>query len=187
MPFDFQKIYDQQALSYSDFLAKNASERDLQKWSLVYDRVQFSNSQRQMVEGFVREMHLLVMAGTWCGDCAVQCPIIQKIGEANPRLHVRFIDRDANLELAAELTICGAPRIPQTMMFDEDFNPISRVGEKTLSQYRVLAARLAGASCGTGLITDQERNTVTQEWCDQFEYAQHILRLSPRLRERHGD
>jgi hypothetical protein len=72
-------------------------------------------------------------------------------------------------------------------MMDEDFNPVSRVGEKTLSQYRQLHARLAGASCGTGLANQADIDTTTREWLEQFEYAQLVLRLSPRLRERHKD
>ena len=31
------------------------------------------------------------------------------------------------------------------------------------------------------------RSAVVQEWLDQFERVQCILRLSPRLRQKHGD
>jgi hypothetical protein len=46
-----------------------------------------------------------------------------------------------------------------------------------------------GASCPTGLVLsgDPLPAQVTQEWLNEFERAQWILRLSPRLRQKHGD
>jgi hypothetical protein len=47
----------------------------------------------------------------------------------------------------------------------------------------------AGASCPTGLVAPGDRllAEVTQDWLDEFERVQWLLRLSPRLRRLHGD
>ena len=47
----------------------------------------------------------------------------------------------------------------------------------------------AGPSCPTGLVIpgDTLLSQVRQDWLNEFERAQWILRLSPRLRQIHGD
>jgi hypothetical protein len=47
----------------------------------------------------------------------------------------------------------------------------------------------AGPACPTGLVIpgDSLLSQVTEEWLDEFERVQWLLRLSPRLRQKHGD
>ena len=63
------------------------------------------------------------------------------------------------------------------------------MADRTLSTYRRLAAEQLGPACPTGLVppTAEATSLVTAEWLAEFERAQLILRLSPRLRARHGD
>jgi len=47
----------------------------------------------------------------------------------------------------------------------------------------------AGPSCPTGIVAsgDPLLAQVTQDWLNEFERVQWLLRLSPRLRKIHGD
>ena len=47
----------------------------------------------------------------------------------------------------------------------------------------------AGEGCATGLVksNDPVQTQVVQNWLDEFERVQCMLRLSPRLRKLHGD
>ena len=74
-------------------------------------------------------------------------------------------------------------------MMAEDYEPVSVIGDRTLSRYRAIAARQFGASCdipGT-VIPEREFNDTLQEWLNEFERVQLLLRLSARLRQKHGD
>ena len=75
------------------------------------------------------------------------------------------------------------------VFLSEDGHEAARYGERTLSTYRRLAAEQLGPACPTGLVppTDDATRLATAEWLGEFERAQLILRLSPRLRQRHGD
>ena len=55
--------------------------------------------------------------------------------------------------------------------------------------YRQLAAQLGGEACATGLVskTDPVGVQVVQDWLNEFERVQLMLRLSARLRQKHGD
>src|SRR5690606_23611235 len=137
-----------------------------------------------------RRMPVFCLAGAWCGDCVHQCPILDHIAAANPdRIEVRYLDRDARPELADALRINGGRRVPTVVFLSEDFQEVARFGDRTLARYRRLAADQLGPSCPTGLVPPaaEELAAVTAEWVDQFERAQLILRLSGRLREKHGD
>ncbi len=52
-----------------------------------------------------------------------------------------------------------------------------------------MTATAGGAACPSGLIGpgDELLAAVVQDWLDEFERVQLILRTSGRLREKHGD
>src|SRR5436305_1023845 len=60
---------------------------------------------------------------------------------------------------------------------------------RPLSTYRRLAAEQLGPACPTGLVppSGDALAQVAAEWLDEFERAQLLLRLSPRLRRLHDD
>ncbi len=177
------------ALGY-DAYVKSGKPAHIENWSKVLERAALTGPQRGLVESFVRRMNVLVLSGTWCGDCVQQCPILRRIEEANPgRVAVRFLDRDEHRDLSDPVMICGGLRVPTVIFLNEDFEFCGLLGDRTLSRYRALAARQLGPSCplpGAPLAQD-ELNASTQDWVDEFERVQLLLRLSPKLRERYGD
>jgi len=176
------------AHSYDDFLTKYATDEQARRWQASADAVRLNDRQRQMFGEMNRTMHVLCMAGAWCGDCVEQCPIFRRFELQSSAIRLRFVDRDADSELRQAWMICGAPRVPQTLIMNEDFEPLAWGGDRTLAKYRHLATHQLGAACPTGLVIDQELSVaVTDEWSFTFERAHLIARLSPRLRTRHGD
>lgn len=176
--------------TYQDFLGHYADEGQERRWDAVYESVALTEAQRSLLQAFIREMKVLVLAGTWCGDCVNQCPIFERFAEATDRLRVHYFDRDDNADLAGELVICGAPRVPAVLFLSEDDHVCGRYGDRTLSKYRRMAATLTGAACPSGISTTQEELllvSVVQEWLNEFERIQLMLRTSGRLRELHGD
>src|SRR5436305_2712598 len=141
----FDKFAD--ALPYADFMSKYGNDAYEAKWRATYDQVTLTPAQRELLGKFKREMNVLVLAGAWCGDCAGQCPIFERFAEAAPVLKVRYLDRDAHPEVQAELQINGGNRVPAVVFFSEDGHEVARYGERTLSQYRSMAAKAVGAVC----------------------------------------
>ena len=176
------------ALPYDDFLARFATERQASDWNAAKAELTLSDAQNERLDTFPREMHVLVLAGAWCGDCVSQCPIFEAFADRCDKLHIRYVDRDADPELAGLMTTCGAARVPSVAFLSEDGHLCGRYGDKTLAKYRDLASQLAGDVCSTGFNEPAElRAAVVDEWLDQFERIQWMLRLSGRLRNLHGD
>jgi thiol-disulfide isomerase/thioredoxin len=186
--YDFAAQFEA-GLPYEQFLSKHGSEEHRRRWAEFEARVKLSEAQRALVAGFPREMKVLCLAGAWCGDCVNQCPIFEHFARLNPRIQVRYFDRDTHPELAAELQVCGGARVPVVVFVSEDGFEVSRFGDRTLAKYRQLAADQLGPACPSGLVPPAQGllDAVIQDWLDIFERAQLILRTSSRLRQLHGD
>jgi hypothetical protein len=186
--FDYAARFDQ-GLKYADFLAKHGTEEHRRRWAGVYDAVQLRPAQCELLAGFKRQMKILCLAGAWCGDCVNQCPIFERFAAVTTTLGIRYFDRDAHADMAAELKICGGARIPVIVFLSEDGQQVGWYGDRTLAKYRQLARDQLGPSCPTG-IGGPDRDllaAVTQDWLNEFERVQLLLRLSSRLRQLHGD
>ncbi|HOW73416.1 MAG TPA: thioredoxin family protein [Phycisphaerae bacterium] len=185
---DWQTAFEV-GLDYRTFLEVHGAASHRDRWQAIYRRVDLSPSQLALLGGFARRMNVLCLAGTWCGDCASQCPILQRFAEATDAIALRFLDRDQHLDIQSRLTINGGQRVPVVVFLSEDFHECGRYGERTISKYRELARTLTGAACPTGIGSNDETlpASVTAEWLTEFERIQLMLRLSPRLRQLHGD
>ena len=185
---DWGKVFAE-GLSYRDFLAKHATPDQQKRWQAVYDSVTLTGDQRELLGGFVREMRVLCIAGAWCGDCVNQCPILARIAEQNPRIAVRFVDRDVQAAAQEAAMMNGGRRVPAVIFLSEDDYECGRYGDRTVATYRQMAADRLGPACPTGIVPPGPAllTAATAEWLGQFERNQLMLRLSKRLREKHGD
>lgn len=177
------------ALPYERYLA-TGSEEQQRRWTQVYDIAQSDAAQKRLIAGFEREMKMLVHSGIWCGDCVEQCPLLQRIAEANPgKIDLRFVERPMNSELSEELRINGGSRVPVVRFFSEDDVWCATTGDRTINRYRALALKRLGPSCPTGILPPEkdEVEATLADWLNEVERVQLMLRLTPRLREKHKD
>ncbi len=158
-------------------------------WRAIHERTTLTPSRRTLIEGFVRRLNVIVVSGTWCGDCVQQGPLLARIAEASDLIDLRWVDRDEQPELASRVRINGGDRVPVAVFMNEFFEPVSILGDRTLNRYRAIAARNLGPSCPlpNAPVADSELDDTLQDWLDEFERVQLLLRLSPRLRAHHGD
>lgn len=177
------------ALPYERFLAAHGTDEHRRRWADMHSAVQLTDPQARLLKSFQREMKVLCLAGAWCGDCANQCPIFDHFAHAAPSIQLRFIDRDAHPDLSAELKVCGGGRVPVVVFLSEDGQLVGWYGDRTLSKYRQIASDQLGSSCPTGIVPPGASLTaaVVQDWLDEFERVQLLLRMSSRLRQLHGD
>ncbi|MGB1125604.1 MAG: thioredoxin family protein [Phycisphaeraceae bacterium] len=176
-------------LDWPDYLA-SMTDGQRTAWQKIYDQIHLTDKQNEVLGSSVREMQVIALSGAWCGDCVRQGPMFQKIAEAsNGKIHLKWCDRDEHMDLQEQVTVCGGKRVPVVVFAAEDFEPVGWYGDKPLAKYRLLAAQLQGAGCPLpgAPIPDDELAAELADWCDQFERVQLLLRLSGRLRKKHGD
>jgi hypothetical protein len=176
-----------EGLPYGGFLERYATPEQRRRWNDFRDSVTLTPVQTELLSSFVREMKVLVAAGTWCGDCVNQCPIFDHFAAASDRIQIRYFDRDDHPDLMQEFPTCGGARVPVVVFLSEDGHICGRAGDRTLAKYRDMAQH-AGAACPTGLAIDSPlTGRVVQDWLNEFERIQWMLRTSSRLRQLHGD
>lgn len=177
-----------EAQPYGRFLA-SSPESHQQRWESSRALLKLSQEQQRVLSSFKRKMNVLVLAGSWCGDCARQCPMLAVIAEAASVVDLRFIDNQADAELRDELRVHGAARVPAVVILSEDMLEVARGVDRTLAVYRRKARTELGAACDAGIAASpaEELDAELREWLDIFERAQLLLRVSPFLRARHQD
>jgi thiol-disulfide isomerase/thioredoxin len=176
-------------LSYEVFLAKYGTDEQRSRWAKFHAAVKLKPAQVELLKSFTREMKVIVLAGAWCGDCVNQCPIFDYFAQATSTIQLRFFDRDDNRDLAERLSVCGGARVPAVLFVSEDNFACGQYGDRTLSKYRKVVGELTGAACPTGIVLpgQSEIDDVIQDWLNEFERVQWILRTSGRLRKLHND
>lgn len=185
---EFFKAYFAKALSYRDYLSTGEPVHQ-QRWNEHYQAVELTESQTDLIKAFTRRLNVLFMSGIWCGDCVRQGPIVERIAEASELIDLRFIDNKEYPELAEELRINGAARVPVAVFLSEDFFELARFGDSHLNIYRKKLTDELGPACATGL-TVPDQNIMQhdlQDWLDIVERLQAMLRLAPMLRKRYND
>ena len=187
----FLKAKFDSALTYARYVVTGTEEQQ-RRWQQAYElaATAVTAKQRSTIGGFARVMNVLVVSGIWCGDFVQQCALIERLAEANPaKVRVRYLDRDEHKDLSSRLRVNAGDRVPVVVFAAEDFEFCAAYGDRTLNRYRALAVRQLGASCPTGLVAPDQNELAdtVQDWADEIERVQLMLRLSPRLRAKHGD
>jgi thioredoxin-like negative regulator of GroEL len=173
-----------------DYYVKTGTDEQQRRWAQAFETCKLTGPQFKLLESFVRQMNVLVVSGIWCGDCVQQAPLMQRIALAAPgKINLRVVDRDVHKELSSQLKINAGDRVPVVLFLAEDYELCSIYGERTLSRYRTIARKQLGESCEIAILppdADEQAATLA-DWLGEFERVQLMLRISPRLRKKHGD
>lgn len=194
---DFLAPFFHNALPYDAYVRTGTTDQQA-SWNAFHARIRLTPAQSDLVRAFSRRVNLLVISGTWCGDCVQQCPILDHLARLNPAdrssphapgVDLRFVDRDQAINLSNAVKICGGNRVPTALFLNEDLEFLALAGDKSLSRLRALALRQLGASCALpgASLPDDELTLTIQDWANDLERAHLIARLSAKLRQRHQD
>jgi hypothetical protein len=178
----------EKALDYERYLSL-VSTAHSKRWRERDEAIpQLTKEQGRRLTGHRRKLNVLVVSGTWCGDCIRQVPMIRLIAETcGDGVTMRVIERDAEPRLRDELRIMGAMRVPVAVFLTEDFFEIARYGDQTLTNYRRKVAVECGDERWISSPPEDESASELAEWVDGFERALLMARTSPFLRRRYGD
>ena len=178
-------------MPYAEFVAAGEPDGHRPPWDERYGQLTLDPAQEALVQSFTRSMNVLCLSGTWCGDCALQGAAMARIAEANPQMiDLRFLLRaEQHADFIVKAPINAGFRVPVTWFMAEDFEPAVVFGDRTLSRYRAMARKQLPPE-QTDVHAPPPADPVREvlgEVLEMFERVQLMLRLSPRLREKHGD
>ncbi len=181
----------ERAVEFTAFL--EGGEKQAESWRYIYDSFRLADRQRRVLAEFVRPMHVLTVAGLWCGDCSAQVPLIQRICEGGEALSHRLLAIEGMEEdFKDRWQVNGGHRVPVVFILSEDFHLGAFWGDRTLSRYRMLrdVRRRLGPDADKkefyGQVACQSANEdlmqqTADELLDEIERVQLMFQLSPRL------
>lgn len=71
-----------------------------------------------------RSVYWLVITEGWCGDAAQSLPIIVEAAQTTPKIDLRFLLRDNNVDLMEQFLTNGSRSIPKLIMIDQKTNEV---------------------------------------------------------------
>ena len=184
---DILKAWHEMAMQYDEYLSSYPEKSS--RWQENDSKSILSSDQHTRLSSFTRKMNVIVISGIWCGDCSAQGPMLAAISSGSSHIDLRWLEKDVAIKLSNQVKINAGNRVPTVLFMAEDYELVQVYGDRTLTRYRAIAERQLGASCdvpGASIPEDEFRQT-QQEWLDEFERVQLLLRLSTRLRQKHGD
>ncbi len=106
------------ALSLDDYIAQATELQPL--WESTRRIAQIDEATREAAAKLDGPLSLLVLTEDWCGDAIHTLPFVQRLVEANPRLTMRLLKRDAHDAVMDAHRSAGARSIPVVIVYDAD-------------------------------------------------------------------
>ncbi len=96
--------------------------RNAELWRGVHERVRLPADLVADARTLPGRWNLLALSEDWCGDAANILPVVSRLADALPRVELRVLSRDENLDVMdAHLTNGRSRSIPVVILYDEDF------------------------------------------------------------------
>lgn len=106
---------DEKSASRIDFTKLN--NRRMKRWDKT---LKISEKSKERLTEFKSDVTWLVITESWCGDAAHVLPVLNKIADLNPNIHMQIVTRDGNEELMDMFLTDGNRAIPKVIMIDNE-------------------------------------------------------------------
>ncbi|MFX0212277.1 MAG: thioredoxin family protein [Candidatus Hodarchaeota archaeon] len=133
------KVFFETGISFKEYLERMESEEDRKRTQRYYDRVLRDFSSSQLKVSIKRKLHLVVIVATWCWDCKTNIPVIARIVENSLNITLKLFIKEEIMDTGLLAKINASERIPQLLVFSEDFWFIDRWVERSIRAYQLYA------------------------------------------------
>ncbi len=86
-----------------------------------------------------RPVHVLVIAEDWCGDVHRHVPILERLADAAPNLHTRYLLRGEHRDLFARFLTNGGEAIPKLIFLNHECKECGNWGPMPAGCRRLIA------------------------------------------------
>lgn len=135
--------YDQYNALMTQLVAENRSTGEQSEEKTKYTKLNYSRSKRLDKTAVIDETSAtifknieqpqtwLVISEPWCGDAAQTLPFLSKIAQLSPKIILKIVLRDENLELMDKFLTNGTRSIPKLIILDENYSVLSTWGPRS--------------------------------------------------------
>jgi hypothetical protein len=98
----------------------NYGKLNRQRMKRLEKTVELNESLKEKARSVSRKMIWLIITEGWCGDAALNIPVVEKIAAENSNIETRYVLRDENLELMDKYLTHNARSIPKLIALDAE-------------------------------------------------------------------
>ncbi|TAI47928.1 thioredoxin family protein [Flagellimonas allohymeniacidonis] len=100
------------------------NDRRMSRWDKT---LKISEELETKISELDKDIELLVLTESWCGDASPSLPVVNKLAQLNHKIDLKIVLRDENPELMDEFLTNGSRSIPKLIVLDKNKNEI--IGE----------------------------------------------------------
>jgi len=86
-----------------------------------------------------RDVYVVAFAEDWCGDVVRHVPVLERIAQACPRLHVRYLSRADRPDVFVRFLTNGGEAIPKFVFLNDAWTECDNWGPMTCANRRLIA------------------------------------------------
>lgn len=116
----WQSVFES-GLTYEDWLDKAEKPENRQKMEERFAKTEISTTVANYLRRRPRGAHVVAIAEDWCGDVVRHVPVLAKLAEAAPDLHVRFVTREQYPDVFARFLTNGGEAIPKFVFLTDNW------------------------------------------------------------------
>jgi len=131
------KEFYQTGTSFDEFL-QSGTEEEQDRMKLYYQRLTKNFPSEKFRIDLTHPVYLLVVATTWCWDSKTNVPVFVRIAEQSPNVNLKIFNKDQYPFLVDKIN--RGEKIPQVLVFSQDFHYLDRWVERTTSGYQLYGA-----------------------------------------------
>lgn len=123
-------------LSLNEYLSQIKKEEQT-RTRLYYNRCQKGFSEEELRIDLEYPVNLVVASCGWCWDCQTNIPVLVHLAEQSPNINLRIFNKD-HLPFLVD-RINGGEKVPQVLVFSQDYYFLDRWVERTTFAYQLAA------------------------------------------------
>ena len=156
------------------------SRYNLDRLQRLAETYEMAEALKKAVDSIQEDQFWMFITEDWCADSAYALPIISRIAVVNPRVNIRILFRDENLDIMDQYLSDGKRSIPKLVVLGENgaerFQWGSRPGRLTEERARWADEGIAGPAMSQRTVEWYEAGG----WAEvEIELAQAIEQIEP--------
>ncbi|MFX1535243.1 MAG: thioredoxin family protein [Promethearchaeota archaeon] len=125
------------SMDYESYLqTMTATEKDI--WEKDYEKVILNDELKRLLKSPSRPINIIVFSKSWCGECAMAVPMLEKMARLSTFLTLYIVERDQCPELYEPFMPNGDKRVPVVLFTSEDYYVVTQWVERCAIKFGMI-------------------------------------------------
>lgn len=144
---DWKTLFEQ-GETYEEWIEHGENKDGRETIPVLFDSYSLEGKVEEYLKKMKRAVNVIAIAEDWCPDVIRHVPVLMKLTQAGPNLHVRFITRHQTPEVFTRFLTVGGEAIPKFIFLSDEFVECGNWGPMDAECRRFIAQGKAAGDMG---------------------------------------